>query len=247
MKSLSEVTHPEMVAILCKPGEQIVKEMTEEDKDLLLLSSRLMVVAAQLFDTVKKKVIYRKELNVEGVFNSLAKIDSITCDLQLNLNGADGGRDIPLTPEQAHLWHMISCVAGEGGELLDGFLQHLIEGEPLNLTNVVEELGDLSFYEEGIRAPLNLSQAVVLAANKHKLSKRYVTGYSDKAAQERADKAPESVSSTVKIDGDGRVSCEESKPSLSHIFQSDAGAKEYCVKCGQAYEVATEFCPARPF
>lgn len=93
-----------------------------------------------------------------------------------------------LTPEQCHLWHMVTGISGEAGELLDAVKKHVIYRKELDLANVVEELGDLEFYMEGVRQELGLSREYILGENYAKLNKRYGSLYSDKAAQERADK-----------------------------------------------------------
>ena len=101
------------------------------------------------------------------------------------------GADIikTLTPESANLWHMATGVSGEAGELLDAVKKMAIYNKPLDRDNVIEELGDLEFYMEGIRQALGVSRHEVLAGNIIKLSTRYAGfKYSDKAAQERADK-----------------------------------------------------------
>ena len=95
-----------------------------------------------------------------------------------------------ITPEQANLLHMAVGVSGESGELLDAIKKHVIYGKDLDLENVIEELGDLEFYMEGLRAALCLSRKEILMANKVKLlGKRYASGtYSDSQATGRADK-----------------------------------------------------------
>lgn len=95
---------------------------------------------------------------------------------------------LDLTPEKADLIHMIMGIVGEAGELLDAIKKHTIYNKPLDLENIIEELGDLDFYTEGLRQILGLSRDEILAHNIKKLSKRYQDGYSDKAAQERIDK-----------------------------------------------------------
>lgn len=106
---------------------------------------------------------------------------------------AKPGEDIvdSLTPDGAHLLHMAVGIAGESGELLDAIKKAVIYCKPIDIENVVEELGDLEFYMEGLRDRLGITREQTLQANVAKLSKRYKAGsYSDKAAQERADKAP---------------------------------------------------------
>lgn len=96
-----------------------------------------------------------------------------------------------ITPGTAHTLHMTIGIAGGAGELLDAVKKHVIYNKPLGIQNVIEELGDLEFYMEGLRQGLGITRAEVLAHNIAKLSIRYNKGsYSDKAAQTRADKAP---------------------------------------------------------
>lgn len=106
---------------------------------------------------------------------------------------AKPGADIvaTLTAEDAHSLHMAVGIAGEAGELLDAVKKAAIYRKPIDRENVVEELGDLEFYMEGLRQGLAITRQEVLDHNIAKLSKRYSSGtYSDKHAQERADKNP---------------------------------------------------------
>lgn len=105
---------------------------------------------------------------------------------------AKPGADIVATldADKAHALHMAVGIAGESGELLDAIKKHVVYNKPLDRANVVEELGDLEFYMEGLRQGLGITRGEVLAHNIAKLSKRYEAGkYSDQAAQQRADKA----------------------------------------------------------
>lgn len=105
---------------------------------------------------------------------------------------AKPGADIvaSLTAEDAHLLHMAVGIAGEAGELLDAIKKVAIYRKSIDYANVIEELGDLEFYVEGLRQALGISREETLEHNIHKLSKRYSSGsYSDTHAQERADKA----------------------------------------------------------
>lgn len=94
-----------------------------------------------------------------------------------------------LQPGDCNLLHMTCGVSGEAGELLDAIKKHVFYRLPLDMENVVEELGDIEFYLEGLRQQLGLTREQTLVANVNKLSKRYATlSYSDKQAVERADK-----------------------------------------------------------
>ncbi len=94
-----------------------------------------------------------------------------------------------INADNAHMIHMAIGIAGEAGELLDAVKKAVIYRKPLDLDNVIEELGDLEFYMEGIRQGLGLTRETCIKANIRKLEKRYGQVYSDTAAQLRADKA----------------------------------------------------------
>lgn len=105
---------------------------------------------------------------------------------------AKPGKDIvdELTPMQAFALHMAIGVSGEAGELLDTIKKFAIYQKPLDFTNLVEELGDIEFYLEGIRQAFSLDREDILKANIVKLRKRYGETYTNEAAQRRADKCP---------------------------------------------------------
>ena len=93
-----------------------------------------------------------------------------------------------ITPAGADVIHMTMGICGEAGELLDAVKKHTIYGKPLDIENVVEELGSIEFYLEGLRQRLGLDRDTIIDQNYKKLSKRYPSGYSDKSAIERLDK-----------------------------------------------------------
>ncbi len=94
-----------------------------------------------------------------------------------------------ITGTDAHLLHMAIGVSGEVGELIDAIKKFVIYRKDLDLPNVIEELGDIEFYIEGIRQGLGISRQETLDATIAKLSKRYEDmTYSDKSAHDRKDK-----------------------------------------------------------
>lgn len=94
-----------------------------------------------------------------------------------------------LTAHDCDLLHMGLALCGEAGELADAIKKPTIYRKPIDLENVKEELGDIEFYLEHIRQLTGITREEVIAANMEKLLKRYEQGYSDRAAQERKDKA----------------------------------------------------------
>lgn len=90
---------------------------------------------------------------------------------------------------EAHLIHMVLGISGEAGELLDAVKKSTIYKKTLDRPNVIEELGDLEFYMQGLRSALGITREDTLRHNISKLTKRYGDKYSNQAAQARADKA----------------------------------------------------------
>lgn len=104
---------------------------------------------------------------------------------------AKPGSDIAPTIDarRAALIHHTMGICGEAGELLDAIKKAVIYDKPLDYENVVEELGDIEFYMQGLRMELGILRAETLTKNMTKLAKRYPNfQYTNQRAQERADK-----------------------------------------------------------
>jgi len=98
-----------------------------------------------------------------------------------------------MTPLRCHLDHMAMGIAGEAGEVLDLIKKTTKYNKPLDREKLIEELGDLEFYLEGLRQGVGLTREEVLEANMEKLltgkNARYKEGeFSNEAAIERRDK-----------------------------------------------------------
>jgi NTP pyrophosphatase (non-canonical NTP hydrolase) len=85
--------------------------------------------------------------------------------------------------------HCAIGIAGEAGELADAIKKATIYGKPLDVDNVIEELGDLMWYIQATVNKLGITLNEVLEYNYTKLRVRYEgLVYSDEAAIARADK-----------------------------------------------------------
>lgn len=98
-----------------------------------------------------------------------------------------------LIPEKMNAMHMAIGVCGEAGELIDCIKKWAIYDKALDRDNLIEELGDIEFYLEGMRQQFNLDRQDILNANRKKLADknkgRFAKGsYSDADAHARADK-----------------------------------------------------------
>ncbi|GIW60333.1 MAG: hypothetical protein KatS3mg087_1399 [Patescibacteria group bacterium] len=93
-----------------------------------------------------------------------------------------------ISPRKAHLIHMAMGISGEAGELLDCIKKYVIYNKPLDVNNLIEEIGDIFYFLVGLMEWEGIDPEVVISALEHKLYTRYTSGYSDEAAQNRADK-----------------------------------------------------------
>jgi NTP pyrophosphatase (non-canonical NTP hydrolase) len=86
------------------------------------------------------------------------------------------------------LMHCAVGISGEAGELLDAVKKLWVYGKPLELANVIEELGDIEWYMQALRSLLGVTREEVIDANIAKLSIRYPIEYTDELAVRRLDK-----------------------------------------------------------
>lgn len=171
--------HPDLVHALKKPGKIIAKDLANnlEAKVVLFKEAAMMVNQAERLDKAKKQAIYNKLQGIRAA--------------GINLEDSQHTFVRPkLGSKQADLLHMAVGIAGEAGELLQAVLSHIFNNEPIDTENLIEELGDLEFFLEGLRQNQNIPRDVTISSNISKLSVRYSSGtYSDVQAQDRADKS----------------------------------------------------------
>jgi len=91
--------------------------------------------------------------------------------------------------QQGRALHAAIGISGEAGELLDAMKKTWIYEKPLDLGNVLEECGDILFYLVAMLNQYGFTIADAAEHNYAKLAKRYPAGYTNAAAQDRADKA----------------------------------------------------------
>lgn len=94
-----------------------------------------------------------------------------------------------MTPEKADIMHMGMGIGTESGEINTTIKRFVIYGKELDRQNLIEELGDLEFYLEGLRQAIDVSREETLEHNNNKLAERYEDyEYTDQRAIDRADK-----------------------------------------------------------
>lgn len=91
----------------------------------------------------------------------------------------------------ATLHHATTGMSGESGEALDATKKMWVYNKELTPEveeNLIEEAGDCLFYIQFLCNELGITLADAIEYNINKLKVRYPEGYSDAAAQARADK-----------------------------------------------------------
>lgn len=95
-----------------------------------------------------------------------------------------------LKSSDCHNLHMAMGATGEMGEVVDLIKKAIFYRKEIDRKALIEELGDVEFYLEGIRQGFGISREAVINANINKLGRRYSGfNYTDQAAINRADKS----------------------------------------------------------
>jgi NTP pyrophosphatase (non-canonical NTP hydrolase) len=72
---IKNVTYSEFVGKLVKNGQDIIDSLTPEKADAWHMSSALCGEAGELFDAVKRWVIYEKDIDMENVLEELGDLE----------------------------------------------------------------------------------------------------------------------------------------------------------------------------
>lgn len=176
-----------------QPGDLCIAKDGPDDKpnfytevEFLEMSSMLNFARCRNVQTGSTLVIHTSKLKKIEISNDVAGSDYAAFVMSLAKPGDSIIKE--LTPQKAHLWHMASALMGESAELFDAIKKHVIYNKPLDMENLTEEVGDIAFYLTGLLCSLGIKQQDCINQNFAKLRKRYRNGYSNQAAQERADK-----------------------------------------------------------
>ena len=158
------MNYPEFVKGLIKPGADILATLTPEKCNLLHMAVGLIGEVAELFDATDPAHI------VEEIGD---------CEFFL-----EGLKAVVGTGEPIESGSIIVIA----GDILDHVKKHTVYNKPLDEQQLRRLIATFDKELEGIYAETGISRDKVLQANMEKLMLRYKAGYSDKAAQERADK-----------------------------------------------------------
>lgn len=94
-------------------------------------------------------------------------------------------------PYEAMCSNMCMGLAGEIGEVIDIMKKHIYQGKELDITDVIEEVGDVLWYIANFCNVNNITMDECMESNIKKLRKRFPNGFTIKDANQRKDKMEE--------------------------------------------------------
>lgn len=118
--------------------------------------------AAQLLDQIKKSTVYGKPFSAVN-----------------NAGAHPISRPFHVDPQ---VFHAIVGIATEAGELIQALIKSMYDGKQLDLTNLLEESGDVDWYQALLDSRIQGTQVKRWQSNRDKLSRRYAKTRGDKPA-----------------------------------------------------------------
>lgn len=94
-------------------------------------------------------------------------------------------------PYEAMCSNMCMGLAGEISEVIDIMKKHIYQGKELDITDVIEEVGDVLWYIANFCNVNNITMDECMESNIKKLRERFPNGFTIKDANERKDKMGE--------------------------------------------------------
>jgi phosphoribosyl-ATP pyrophosphohydrolase len=179
--TLEEYT--EFVISRAKPGEDIVSEIDNAQAHLLHMAVGLIGEVVELFAYTDRENLIEELGDIEFYFTGLLiglsiEGDGSTAESRASL------KHHSFANESNGMHSVLQC----SGEILDLCKKASIYQKPLNTEGLTEEFAKLRYALDYLLMTHDLSVYSIREANKKKLTLRYKQGYSNKAAQERADK-----------------------------------------------------------
>jgi NTP pyrophosphatase (non-canonical NTP hydrolase) len=193
--------HQEMVTRLAKPGQAILDTMTPAKAHLLHMAIGISGEAGELVAGLATYDRATQNLRAvadcyENILEELGDIEFYVEGLRQGVGLTHGGIAKILMDGANEDAVEVSYDLAEGitiysANILDTVKKHVIYNKGLDGKALIDDLCGLEYHLEEVRALAGVSREDTLEHNIAKLTGdkgRYKQGYSDKAAQERADK-----------------------------------------------------------
>lgn len=183
--------YADMVRTLAKSGGDILTTLTPADTHILHMAVGLSGEAAELLQAFAVSTWSGMDLDRDNCVEELG-------DLEFFLQGLRDGAG--LERQEPNLdgidWsagesalHAVAALVVKTGDLLDLIKKKVIYRKPVEPQLIAMCLQPVEYCLQRIRQHIGVEWVEILAGNQRKLAKRYAEGYSDTAAQVRADKS----------------------------------------------------------
>lgn len=187
---MTTITHPALVAALVKPPLDIIVTLSEFGVDLWHGATGVAGECGELLEcltaTPDMNKVDRTNL-VEELGDLYFYIEQVRRRAALGRGDISAARELIIAPD--NIVNLAVQASIYGSQVLDTVKKCAIYNKTLNLFALEDQLNRLDVYLTAIEYAFGIKHEEVLQANIDKLSVRYASlSYSDKAAQERADK-----------------------------------------------------------
>lgn len=161
--------------------ESRIEKVTLPDIETFFAALQMFILSGQVLDAFKKNIFYGKPIDWQAVEHKFMKIE-----MESGCGFANRETDLTINPR---MFHALIGTATEATELMEQ-LMNTIEGGKLDIFNILEEFGDINWYEAiAIDASNGEVEAFgfedVLTTNIEKLRKRFPEKFTNENAIER--------------------------------------------------------------
>lgn len=187
----TNISHPELVSALVKPGATIAAEMTPQEADLWHAATGAMGEAVEILEAHMDALTFSRPVDAENVLEELGDMEFYLEQLRQNLS-IDRGDTLEMAgavppmgafPESCTLVVVV-------GRMFDAVKKVVIYKKPADLPTLHLYVSTIEMVMHNLRQCYDFTREQTLEGNIAKLSVRYSgLQYSNEAAQERADKA----------------------------------------------------------
>ncbi len=149
----------------------------------LRLVSLQVIKLGGLMDQLKRDVIYGKPAYLDSIIEAVDPF--LVSSSPATAQRVVEDQDLEITPEEYRLLHAGMGLVTEAAEMLQAIMEHVLYEKPLDRPNIIEEGGDLDWYQALVANVLGFTLQQRLQANIDKLFARYGDKFSQDAALNR--------------------------------------------------------------
>lgn len=184
------IVYEDMVRRLAKPGADIIATLTPVKIEMLHMASALLGEIPELFDASSDEDVIEElgdvEFYLEGLYQAIQKFLDFSDAEMVKLTGS-----VVATKTKYNMLNLRFEILNEVGRIYDVVKKVVVYNNTKANLSLVEIVLQSSLPQllQSFYTYMDLDRKTVLAHNIEKLSKRYGDSYTDKAAEERKDKA----------------------------------------------------------